>query len=206
MPLELSGPAAHTGPMSSDPSQSGGLSTLLAYAGAGEETGRSPPPVHLWNPPHCGDIDIRIARDGTWFHEGSPIGRAPLVRLFSSVLRKDPDGYVLVTPVEKLKIEVEDVPFIAVRVDRMGEGLRFVTNVGDAVVAGPEHPLRVEIDPQTGEPAPYVHVRGGLEARLARPVFYELAEMAAPRGDQMGVESGGAWFSLGPGTGSGAEA
>ncbi len=185
--------------MSSDHLQSGGLSALLAYAGAGEETGRSLPPVHLWNPPHCGDIDIRIARDGTWFHEGSPIGRAPLVRLFSSVLRKDPDGYVLVTPVEKLKIAVEDVPFIAVRVDRAAEGLRFVTNVGDVVTAGPEHPLRVETDPETGEPAPYVHVRGGLEARLARPVFYELAEMASPRGEAMGVESGGAWFSLGPG-------
>jgi uncharacterized protein len=185
--------------MSSDHLQGGGLSALLAYAGAGEETGRTAPPVHLWNPPHCGDIDIRIARDGTWFHEGSPIGRAPLVRLFSSVLRKDPDGYVLVTPVEKLKITVEDVPFIAVRVDRTGEGLRFVTNVGDAVTAGPEHPLRVETDPVTGEPAPYVHVRGGLEARLARPVFYELAEMASPRGEEMAVESGGAWFGLGPG-------
>jgi hypothetical protein len=183
--------------MTTDQSSSSGLSTLLAYAGAGEGSGRSPPPVHLWNPPHCGEIDIRIARDGTWFHEGSPIGRAPLVRLFASVLRKDPDGYVLVTPVEKLKIVVDDAPFIAVRVDRTTEGLKFLTNVGDEVIAGPEHPLRVATDPVSGEPAPYVHVRGGLEARLARPVFYELAEMAAPRGGELGVESGGAWFSLG---------
>ncbi|MGC1304810.1 MAG: DUF1285 domain-containing protein [Caulobacteraceae bacterium] len=188
--------------MTSEPQPGGGLSALLAYGGVDAAGGRGLPPVHLWNPPHCGDIDIRIARDGTWFHEGSPIGRAALVRLFSTVLRKDPEGYVLVTPAEKLRIAVDDAPFIAVRVDREADGLRFVTNVGDTVVAGPEHRLRVQTDPQTGEPAPYLHVRAGLEARLARPVFYELAEMAAPRegdgvGRELGVESGGMWFSLG---------
>src|SRR5918998_5264652 len=141
---------------------------------------RGLPPVHLWNPAHCGEIDIVIRRDGSWRHEGTPIGREALVRLFSTVLRLDPDGYHLVTPVEKLKITVEDAPFVAVRVGRAGEGLRFLTNVGDEVEAGPENPIRVATDAKTGEPAPYVHVRRGLEARIARPVFYELAEMAEP--------------------------
>jgi hypothetical protein len=175
------------------------FAALFAYAGT-EQAGGALPPVHLWNPAHCGEIDIRIARGGTWFHEGTPIGRPALVRLFSTVLRRDPDGYVLVTPAEKLSIVVEDVPFMAVRVDRTGDGLRFLTNVGDAVTAGPEHPLRVETDPVTGEPAPYLHVRGGLEARLARPVFYELAEMAEARDGELRVQSCGAWFSLGRAT------
>ena len=100
-----------------------GLDGLAAAAAQGGE-GKGLPPVHLWNPPNCGDIDIRIARDGTWFHEGTPIGRAPLVRLFSTILRKDPDGYWLVTPVEKMRITVEDAPFIAIRVDQLGEALR----------------------------------------------------------------------------------
>ena len=177
----------------------GGLSALLAYAGGAEGSSGKLPPVHLWHPAHCGEIDIRIARDGTWFHEGSPIGRAALVRLFSTVLRKDSDGYVLVTPGEKLTITVDDAPFIAVRVDREPRGLRFVTNVGDGVLAGAEHRLRVETDPVSGEPAPYLHVRGGLEARLARPVFYELADMATPSDGQLGVESDGVWFNLGAG-------
>ena len=119
------------------------------------------------------------------------------MRLFSTVLRKDPDGYCLVTPVEKLTIAVEDAPFLAVRVDREGDALRFTTNVGDTVEAGPDDPIRVETDPETGEPAPYVHVRRGLEARLTRPVFYELVEMAQPRGDRLSVQSRGAWFDLG---------
>jgi hypothetical protein len=173
-----------------------GLEGVIAAAGQGPQ--RGPPPVHLWNPSHCGEIDIRIRRDGVWFHEGTPIGREPLVRLFSSVLRLDPDGYHLVTPVEKLKITVEDAPFLAVRVDRDGGTLRFLTNVGDVVEAGPEHPLRVTLDPKTGEPAPYLHVRRGLEARLRRPVFYELVEMAEQQGGEIGVRSGGAWFALGP--------
>lgn len=179
------------------------LKGLIAAAqAAAPSTARALPPVHLWNPPHCGRIDIRIRRDGVWLHEGAPIVRPALVRLFSTVLRKDPDGFCLVTPVEKLSIVVEDAPFLAVRVDRDGEALRFLTNVGDTVEAGPADPIRVESDPATGEPAPYVHVRRGLEARLTRPVFYELAAMAAPRrtaaGERMGVESHGAWFDLGP--------
>jgi len=152
------------------------LSSVIAAAGE-LQAGRGLPPVHLWNPPHCGEIDIRIGRDGRWRHQGSPIGRDALVRLFSTVLRKDPDGFYLVTPVEKLKIVVEDAPFIAVQVDRVGDALRFLTNVGDWVEAGPEHGIRVETDAATGEPAPYIHVRGALEARMTRPVFYELVEM-----------------------------
>lgn len=163
---------------------------------------RGPPPVHLWNPAHCGEIDIVIRRDGLWMHEGTSIGREALVRLFSTVLRLDPDGFHLVTPVEKLRITVEDAPFLAVRVDREGEALRFTTNVGDVVEAGPDHALRVETDAETGEPAPYLHVRRGLEARLTRPVFYEIVEMARPRatpeGTRFGVTSSGAWFPVAP--------
>ena len=174
----------------------------VASAARAQAPGRGLPPVHLWNPAHCGEIDIVIRRDGAWVHEGTPIGREALVRLFSTVLRKDPDGFHLVTPVEKMRIVVEDAPFVAVRVDRVGEALRFVTNVGDEVEAGPENPIRVEEDPVTGEPRPYVHVRRGLEARIARPVCYALVEMAAPgAGDdgRLGVASNGAWFPNGPG-------
>jgi hypothetical protein len=171
-------------------------------AAAKQAPGRGLPPVHLWNPAHCGDIDIVIKRDGLWFHEGTPIGREALVRLFSTVLRKDPDGFHLVTPVEKMRITVEDAPFIAVRVDRVGEALRFLTNVGDEVEAGPDNAIRVEMDPATQEPRPYLHVRRGLEARIKRAVFYELVEMAqerdTPEGPTLGVASNGAWFALGP--------
>jgi len=171
-------------------------------AAAKQAPGRGLPPVHLWNPAHCGEIDIVIKRNGLWFHEGTPIGREALVRLFSTVLRKDPDGFHLVTPVEKLRIDVEDAPFIAVRVDRVGEALRFATNVGDEVEAGPDNAIRVETDPTTGEPRPYLHVRRGLEALIARPVFYELAEMALDRemagGRVSAVSSNGVWFAVGP--------
>ena len=166
----------------------------------GEGQGRSLPPVHLWNPAHCGEIDIVIRKDGLWLHEGSPIGRPQLVRLFSTVLRKDPDGFHLVTPVEKLRITVEDAPFLATRVDRVGEALRFTTNVGDEVEAGPDNAIRVEVG-EDGAPRPYLHVRRGLEARIARPVFYELVEMAEERetsqGATLGVASNGAWFPIG---------
>ncbi len=182
-----------------------GLDGVIAAAKA-QAPGRGLPPVHLWNPPNCGDIDIVIRRDGTWFHEGTPIGREALVRLFSTVLRKDDDGTWLVTPVEKLKIEVEDAPFVATRVDQVngngdGAALRFLTNVGDEVEAGPDHGLRVEMGPD-GEPRPYLHVRRGLEALIARPVFYELVEMAqerqTPEGPTLGVTSNGAFFPVGP--------
>lgn len=173
---------------------------------AKQAPGRGLPPVHLWTPAHSGEIDIRIAPDGSWWHEGEKIGRERLVRLFSTILRVDPDGTYLVTPVEKLKIQVDDAPFVAVRVDRdAGEDgrpvLRFLTNVGDEVEAGPENPIRVEVN-AAGEPRPYVHVRRGLEALIARAVFYELVEMAEarelPEGPVLGVESHGAWFPLGP--------
>jgi len=173
----------------------------VAAAAARQAPGRGLPPVHLWNPAHSGEIDIVIRRDGSWWHEGARIGRERLVRLFSTVLRKDPDGIWLVTPVEKMKIAVEDAPFVAVRVDRIerddGEPvLRFLTNVGDEVEAGAENPIRVATD-AAGEPRPYVHVRRGLEALISRPVFYELVEMAEDRGGRLGVASHGAWFDLG---------
>jgi len=159
------------------------------------------PPVDQWHPAHCGDSDMRIARDGTWFHQGSPIGRVNMVRLFASILRREPDGsYVLVTPGEKLDIAVDDVPFRALEMKSEGEGalrrLAFRLDTGDLVVAGPDHALRVE-DHADG-PAPYLHVRHGLDARIARPVYYELAELALAEGsDPPGVWSDGAFFALG---------
>jgi uncharacterized protein len=173
------------------------LNGVIEAAGRAQAPGRGIPPVHLWNPTHCGEIDIVIRKDGAWVHEGAPIGREALVRLFSTILRKDPDGFCLVTPVEKMRIVVEDAPFVAVRVDREGEALTFLTNVGDRVEAGPEHAIRVEVDPASGEPRPYVHVRGGLEALISRPVFYELAEMAEERDGELGVTSNGVWFPVG---------
>lgn len=163
--------------------------------------GRGLPPVHLWTPAHSGEIDIVIKRDGRWLHEGAAISREALVRLFSTVLRKDPDGFWLVTPVEKLRITVEDAPFVAVRVDREGGALKFLTNVGDEVEAGPDNAIRVEVG-EGGEPRPYLHVRRGLEALIARPVYYELVEMAeeraTPQGATLGVTSNGAFFPVGP--------
>ena len=178
------------------------LDGVIAAARA-QAPGRGLPPVHLWNPAHSGEIDIVIRTDGRWIHEGATISREALVRLFSTVLRKDPDGYWLVTPVEKMRITVEDAPFVAIRLDRLDDGtLRFTTNVGDTVEAGPDNPIRVETDESTGEPRPYVHVRRGLEALIARPVFYELVEMAeerdTPEGLRLGVASQGGWFPIGP--------
>ncbi|RRN65905.1 DUF1285 domain-containing protein [Caulobacter sp. 602-1] len=180
-----------------------GVAQAAQIAQGGGAGGRGLPPVHLWHPEHCGEIDIRIRKDGVWFHEGSPIGREALVRLFSTVLRLDPDGYHLVTPVEKMRITVEDAPFIATRVDRIQkddgrDALVFQTNVGDTVEAGPDNAIRVEIDPDSGEPRPYVHVRRGLEALIARPVFYELAEMAREQDGVWGVGSNGAFFPIAP--------
>lgn len=171
-----------------------------------QAAGKGLPPVHLWNPPFCGDIDMRIARDGSWFYMGTPIGRKPMVRLFSTILRRDGDAYFLVTPVEKVGIRVDDAPFVAVGFEVEGEGeaqqLRFRTNVEDQVVAGAEHPLRVELDAQTGEPAPYVHVRANLEALIHRNVFYQLVELAVPREREgqvwLGVWSGGEFFPIAP--------
>lgn len=175
--------------------QKPGLNAIVEAAK--QAPGRGLPPVHLWNPEHCGEIDIVIRRDGVWMHEGSLIGREALVRLFSTVLRKDPDGYHLVTPVEKLKITVEDLPFRAVAVRRDGDDLIFTTDVGDEVRAGEADAIVVETDPETGEPAPRVHVRRDLWARIARSVFYELVEMAEEVDGRLVVRSGGRAFSLG---------
>jgi len=169
---------------------------LKAVAAAAQAAARPLPPVHLWNPTRVGEIDIVIRKDGSWTHEGGVIGREALVRLFSTILRKEAGGTYLVTPYEKLRITVEDAPFVAVRVDRTGEALRFVTNVGDEVEAGPDHPIRV-VEDGSGEPRPYVHVRDGLEALISRPVFYELAEMGEARDGELGLVSKGAWFPLG---------
>ncbi|MEO1452235.1 MAG: DUF1285 domain-containing protein [Pseudomonadota bacterium] len=164
------------------------------------------PPVHLWNPPFCGDLDMRIARDGTWFYLGTPIGRPGLVRLFSSILRRDGDDYFLVTPVEKVGITVEDAPFVAIDFEATGEGahqsLTFETHVGDRVTAGPEHPIRVMRDAETGEPSPYVLVRANLEALIDRKSFYRLVEIGAHHeveGERwFGLWSGGAFFPVIP--------
>lgn len=167
--------------------------SLAASARAASKSGL--PPVHLWNPPFCGDLDMVIKRDGTWFYQGTPIGRAPLVRLFSSILKKEGDDYFLVTPVEKVGIIVEDAPFVAI--DFTAEGaataqtLTFTTQVGDTVSAGPEHPIRVVRDPVSGEPSPYVMVRRGLEALIDRKSFYRLVELGAEA-----QHDGAAWFGL----------
>lgn len=164
--------------------------------------GRGLPPVHLWNPPFCGDLDMRIARDGTWFYLGTPIGRPELVRLFSTILRKDGEAYFLVTPVEKVGITVDDAPFVAVDFEPGEDGLTFETNVGDHVTAGPDHPIRVERDAETGEPSPYVHVRADLEALIDRKSFYRLVDIGEHRDwqgdDWFGVASGGAFFPIIP--------
>lgn len=160
------------------------------------------PPVERWNPPFCGDLDIRIARDGTWFYLGTPIGRPELVRLFSSILRKEDDRYFLVTPVEKVGITVEDAPFVAVDFNRLADGLEFVSNVGDRVMAGSEHPIRVARAPQSGEPSPYILIRRNLEALIDRKSFYrlvDLGERAEHEGAEwFGLRSGGVFFPVIP--------
>ena len=181
-----------------------GLAGIEAEAKkAGRKKG--PAPVHLWNPPFCGDLDMKIAFDGTWFYMGTPLGRMSLVKLFASVLRHDEDGkYYLVTPVEKCGITVEDVPFVAVEMDVTGEGagleIKFRTNVDDEVVAGPDNPLRFEDEVGTGGLRPYILIRGRLEARVARTVFYELVNLGQDEMvdgvSQFGVWSGGRFFAM----------
>jgi hypothetical protein len=170
-----------------------GLEALISRAAG---AGKGLPPVERWNPDFCGDIDMEIRQDGTWFYLGTPIGRPPLVRLFSTVLRKDADGKTyLVTPVEKVGIRVVDAPFIAVEMNVSGQGeaqvITFRTNVGDVVEAGPEHPLRFVDEAGTGGLKPYVLVRGRLEALVARPVMYELVG----HGEEIGIE-GRAMFAV----------
>lgn len=174
-----------------------------SLAGAAKKAAKNGlPPVHLWNPEFCGDLDMRIARDGTWFYLGTPIGRPELVKLFSSILRKDGDDYFLVTPVEKVGITVDDAPFVAVDFTAQGAGrdqrLTFTTHVGDSVTAGPEHPIRVVRDPETGEPSPYVNVRANLEALIDRKSFYRLVDLGTHHDGWFGLWSSGRFFPVIP--------
>ncbi|MEP5757746.1 MAG: DUF1285 domain-containing protein [Litoreibacter sp.] len=168
-------------------------------ASASEAGKRGIPPVESWNPPFCGDLDMRIARDGTWFYLNSPIGRAGLVKLFSSIIRKDGDDYFLVTPVEKVGITVEDAPFVAIDFDISGSGeqqdLKFHTNVDDYVVAGPENPIRISYD-AAEEPSPYILIRRNLEALIDRKSFYRLVDRGVHRHGWFGVWSGGMFFKI----------
>jgi hypothetical protein len=178
------------------------MAELERNASEGQVGTRSLPPVDRWNPPYCGEAGIEIRRDGSWWHEGTRMTRERLVRLFASVLRRDEDGHhYLVTPAERIRITVEDAPFLAIRVDRrIGESgpvLVFTTDMGDLVAAGPDHPIRVETDPATGEPRPYVRVRGRLEARILRAPFYELVDHASVQDGHWVVESCGTAFVLG---------
>ncbi len=170
--------------------------TLLKAAQDASKSGKLPP-VHLWDPPFCGDIDMEIRRDGTWFYEGTPIGRKPLVRLFSTILKREGDRYFLVTPVEKVGIRVVDAPFVAVDLTPRGTGpdqsVTFTTNVGDTAVAGPDNVLRVDRD-AGGEPSPYIHIRAGLDALIDRKSFYRLVDLGEAH-DVDGTEMFGIWSS-----------
>lgn len=174
-----------------------GLDALVAGVPRGE---RGPPPVHLWNPPFCGDIDMRIAADGTWFYMKTPIGRPALVRLFASVLKREGDRYFLVTPVEKVGITVDDAPFLAVEMQRGDGGLRFRTNVDDWVDCDAAHGLRFAPEQATGGLKPYLHVRRDLWAKVTRALFYDLVALGEERdvdGRRMfGVASAGAFFPM----------
>lgn len=180
----------------------GGLEALLK-----EQAGDALPPVDKWNPPHCGDIGMRIRGDGVWFYQGSPIGRKPLVRLFSRVLRKDLDGkHYLVTPVEKVDVAVDDAPFLAVEMEASGLGARqvltFRTNVDDVVRCGGAHPLRFVREPHSDGLKPYLLVRGRLEALITRAIYYDLVELAVPGGadtDALGIWSDSVFFPLAAG-------
>lgn len=185
---------------SSSPGGLSGLEAVLKTQGADKL-----PPVEAWNPPYCGDIGMAIRRDGVWMYQGSPIGRKPLVKLFSRVLRKDADGrHYLVTPVEKIDVTVDDAPFLAVEMEVAGEGrdqqLTFRTNVDDIVLCGPATPLRFEVEVSSGGLKPYLLVRGRLEALVTRAVYYDLVELAvleAVEGREMlGVWSGGRFWGM----------
>src|SRR5262245_17030255 len=163
--------------------------------------GKGPAPVEKWHPPYCGDIGMKIRTDGVWLYQGSPIGRMPLVKLFASVLRKDADGrHYLVTPAEKVDVEVADAPFLAVEMEASGSGrdqtLVFRTNVDDIVAAGPDHPLRFEVEPASLGLKPYLNVRGRLEALVTRALYYDMVELAVDEGNGLGVWSGGVFFGM----------
>ncbi|MEP3636665.1 MAG: DUF1285 domain-containing protein [Paracoccaceae bacterium] len=174
--------------------------SLIASINASKTRGL--PPVHLWNPPFCGDLDMRIARDGTWFYQGTPIGRPALVKLFSSILKRENGKYFLVTPVEKVGITVDDAPFVAIDFESTGTGpdqnVTFETQVGDTSAAGADHPIRVERDPETGEPSPYVHIRADLEALIDRKSFYRLIELGSHEEGWFGIWSGRTFFQVIP--------
>jgi hypothetical protein len=184
--------------------QAGGLDGIARDAR--REGRKGPPPVHLWNPPFCGDLDMRIATDGTWFYLKTPIGRPALVKLFASVLKREGDRYFLVTPVEKCGITVDDAPFLAVEMwvedGAAGRILHFRTNVDDWVVCGADHALRFEMEQDTGGLKPYLHVRRGLWAKVTRALFYDLVEFGEERdieGRRMfGVASNGVFFAMAP--------
>jgi uncharacterized protein len=183
-----------------------GQSGLEAITGALGKAGKGPPPVELWNPPFCGDLDMRIAADGAWFYLKTPIGRQALVKLFASVLKREGDKYFLVTPVEKCGIRVDDAPFLAVELkvenSVAGRVLHFRTNVDDWVACGPQHKLRFEPEPGTGGLIPYLHVRRDLWAKVTRTLFFDLVELGEERdieGTAMfGVASMGAFFPMAP--------
>ncbi len=178
------------------------LSQLIKSARA-QADGDGERPVDKWNPEYCGEMDMRIKADGSWWHEGTRITREPLVRLFASILRKDDDGETyLVTPVEKIRIEVDAAHFTAIRVDVEGEGsdqrVFFTTNMDEVVEAGADRPIWIEIDKGNGEPRPFVSVRGRLEALMTRPVFYELVDHAVEKEDgELGIWASGTYFPLG---------
>jgi hypothetical protein len=183
-----------------------GQSGLEAITGAIQRAGKGPPPVELWNPPFCGDLDMRIATDGTWFYLKTPIGRPALVRLFASVLKREGDRYFLVTPVEKCGIRVDDAPFLAVElnVDKRdaAQVLNFRTNVDDWVTCGPRHEMRFVVEPGTGGLKPYIHVRRDLWAKVTRALFFDLVELGEERDvdgrTMFGVSSGGMFFAMAP--------
>jgi len=174
--------------------------SLVASAKAAQTRGL--PPLEKWNPPFCGDLDMQIKRDGTWFYQGTPIGRRELVKLFATILWREGDKYFLVTPVEKVGITVEDAPFVAVDFEAEGTGeaqnLRFETNLGDFSVAGQDAPIRVVRDEKTGEPSPYVRIRRNLEALIDRKSFYRLVDLGVHHEGWFGVWSGGEFFGIIP--------
>ena len=179
-----------------------GIESLSAALGKN----RGAPPVHLWNPPFCGDLDMRIAADGTWHYLGTPIGRQAMVRLFASVLKREGDRYFLVTPVEKVGIKVDDAPFLAVAMKREGAGkdrtLLFRTNVDDVVRCDADHALRFEPEKGTGGVKPYLHVRRDLWALVTRALFFDLVALGEVRKldgrEQFGIASAGAFFPMAP--------
>lgn len=178
--------------VTADPGAADSFAKAVSAATKGR---KGPPPVHLWDPPFCGDLDIRIARNGMWWYLGTPIGRIELVKLFASVIKLEDGKYFLVTPVEKIGITVDDAPFVAVDFEVGTPGpnqtIAFTTNVDDIAVAGPDNPIRVVRDPETGEPSPYVHIRRGLEALIDRKSYYRLVEIG-----EHDIVDGVRWFGL----------